>query len=264
MNIPGKLILWDEVAAIDFYHTGIKLSKEYSKLYTLHPSDLADILEDLDRNTQFAIFTSLDEEKAADVLEELETEAQLNVLGSLSIEKAADVLEKMPADEVADILDEMQVERAEELLNEMESEASEEVRELMEYDDNTVGSVMTTEYISFNEDQTVDETILELRRLKPEPDSIYYLYVLDNRERLIATVSLRDIVISEPGTRLKEIMNQNVIAIHDDEENNTLAEIISKYSLLAIPVIDESLVMVGVVVIDDVVHRLIKAGRRRS
>lgn len=264
LNIPGNLILWDEVAAIDFSHAGIKLSKEYSKLSTLHPSDLADILEDLDRNTQFSIFTSLDEEKAADVLEELETEAQLNVLGSLSIEKAADVLEKMPADEVADILDEMQEERAEELLNEMESEASEEVRELMEYADNTVGSIMTTDYISFNENQTVDEIIAELRRLKPESDSIYYLYVLDNRERLIATVSLRDIVISESGTRLKEIMNQNVISINDNEDINTLAEIISKYSLLAVPVIDENMIMAGVVVIDDVVHRLLKANRRRS
>ncbi|RNC29165.1 MAG: Magnesium transporter MgtE [Candidatus Dichloromethanomonas elyunquensis] len=145
LRIPSQLILWDEVASIDYSHAGIKLSKEYTKLLRLHPSDLADIIEDYDRNTQVAIFNSLDEERAADVLEELETDVQLNLLGSLTVEKAADVLEKMPADEVADILEEMEEEDAEKLLNQMEKETSVEVRELMEYPDNTVGSLMTTD-----------------------------------------------------------------------------------------------------------------------
>lgn len=263
LNLPGKLILWDEVASVDFSHAGIKLSKEYSKLMTLHPSDLADIIEDLDRNAQIAFFSSLDEEKAADVLEELETDAQIDILESMSTEKAANVLEKMPTDEVADLLDEMQEDRAEELLNEMESVTSDEIRELMEYPDNTVGSIMTTDYISFNEYLTVGETLDELRRLKPESDSIYYLYVLDNNERLIATVSLRDIVISEPDVKLMEIMNTQVIYICDYDKINSLAEIISKYSLLAVPVVDEESKMLGMVVIDDVVSTLLKSRRRR-
>lgn len=263
LSLPGKLILWDEVAAVEFSHSGIKLSKEYSKLMTLHPSDLADIMEDLDRNVQLAIFSSLDEEKAADVLEELETDAQINIIESLSTEKAADVLELMPSDEVADLLDEMKDEKAEELLNEMESVTSEEIRELMEYDDNEVGSIMATEYISFNENLTVGETLAELRRLKPESDTIYYLYVLDNSERLVATVSLRDIVISGPDVRLKEIMNTKVIYIRDTDNINLLTDIISKYSLLAVPVVDEGSVMLGMVVIDDVVSTLLKSRRRR-
>jgi magnesium transporter len=263
LSLPGKLILWDEVAAVEFQHTGIKLSKEYSKLMTLHPSDLADIMEDLDRNVQFAIFASLDEEKAADVLEELETDAQISIIENLSTEKAADVLELMPTDEVADLLDEMQDEKAEELLNEMESVTSDEIRELMEYPDNEVGSIMATEYISFNENLTVGDTLAELRRLKPESDTIYYLYVLDNSERLVATVSLRDIVISDPEVRLKQIMNTKVIYIRDTDNINLLADIIAKYSLLAIPVVNEESVMLGMVVIDDVVSTLLKSRRRR-
>ncbi|MDP4180348.1 MAG: CBS domain-containing protein [Bacillota bacterium] len=263
LSIPSKLILWDEVATVDFSHSGIRLTKEQTKLSTLHPSDLADIIEDLDKNTQLAIIKSLDEEQAADVIEELEPDVRRSVIGSLSVEKAADVLEKMPADEVADILDEMDEDKAEELLNEMESEASEEVRELMEYPDDTVGSLMSTEYISFNENQTIDETIKELRKLKPESDSIYYLYVLDDSDRLIATVSLRDVIISEPETKLNQIMNRKVISINDNDEIDSLAEIISKYSLLAIPVVDDNSVMLGMVVIDDVVTRLLKARRRK-
>jgi magnesium transporter len=264
LSVPSKLILWDEVETIGFGHAGIRLSKQHSKLSTLHPSDLADIIEDLDRKTQAAIFASMDDERAADVLEELETEAQINVLESMSVDKAADVLEKMPADEVADILDEMEEEKAEELLSVMENEASEEVRELMEYPDNTVGSLMTTEYISFHEDMTVEETISELRRLKPESESIYYLYVLDNKETLVATVSLRDIVVSEPQTRLYNIMKRKVISVLDYDKIDSLADIISKYSLLAIPVVDEEMKMQGVVVIDDVVYELLKRKRRRA
>ncbi len=263
LSIPGNLILWDEVAAVEFSHAGIKLAKEHSKLSTLHPSDLADIIEDLDRNAQVAIFSSLDEERAADVLEELETDAQISIIESISKEKAADVLELMPADEAADLLDEMQEEKAEELLMEMESVASDEIRELMEYPDNEVGSIMTTDYISFNENLTVGQTLDELRKLKPESDSIYYLYVLDDADRLIATVSLRDIVISEPSVMLKEIMNTKVIFIYDHDKINSLAEIITKYSLLAIPVVDEHAVMLGMVIIDDVVDTLLKSRRRR-
>lgn len=262
-SVPGKLILWDEVETIDFTNKGIKLSKAYSKLSTLHPSDLADIIEDMDSKTQAEIFASLDEEKAADVLEELETDAKIKLLESLSVEKAADVLEKMPADEVADLLDEIDEDKAEELLDEMENEASEEVRELMEYPDNSVGSLMATDYISFREIMTVNDTILELRRLKPEPDTIYYLYVVDNREKLIGTVSLRDIIVSDPDTTLSSIMNKNVIHVLDSDKVDSLAEIISKYSLLAIPVVDEEMKMMGVVVIDDVVYDLMKRKKRK-
>jgi magnesium transporter len=262
-SIPSDLILWDDVETISPTTMGIKLAMAQSKLLTLHPSDLADIIEDLDRKTQAAFFASLDEEKAADVLEELETEAQKNILESLPVEKAADVLEKMPADEAADILDELEVEKAEQLLSEMEQESQEEVRELMEYPDNTVGSVMNTDHISFAPTMTIDETLRELRRLKPENDSIYYLYVTDEQERIIATVSLRDIVVSEPEVRLDKIMNTEVIHVHDYEKIDTIADIIAKYNLLALPVVDKDMKMVGMVIIDDVVHILLKSRRRR-
>ncbi len=261
-SLPSKLILWDDVAAIGPSMEGIKLAKEHSKLDTLHPSDLADILEDLDHKTQLAVFSALDEEKAADVLEEMETEAQINVLEGLSVEKAADVLEKMPADEVADILDDLEKEKAEELLSEMEDEAREEVRELMEYPDNSVGSLMSTDFFSFNENMTVEQTLAELRKLKPPSDTIYYLYVLDNQERLVATVSLRDLIVSEPEVMLNQIMNRKVIKVVDTERIDSLAEIISKYNLIAIPVINAEQIMVGMVIIDDVVFTLLKTRKR--
>ncbi|MDQ1266036.1 MAG: magnesium transporter [Bacteroidota bacterium] len=264
ISLPSNLILWDDVSTIGYDYQGLKLSMTQSKLSTLHPSDLADIIEDLDQKTQVALFSSFDDERAADVLEELELDAQKRLIESLSVERAADVLERMPADEAADILDELEDEKVEELLEEMEDEASDEVRELMEYPDNTVGSLMNTDHISFLEDMTADEAIKELRRLKPEADTIYYLYVLDKYERLAGTVSLRDIIVSEPETELKDIMNQNVIKVYDLDKIDSLAEIISKYNLLALPVVDEEEKLVGMVIIDDVVFTLLKQRRRRA
>ncbi|NTV89969.1 MAG: magnesium transporter [Clostridiales bacterium] len=262
LSVPGEIVLWDEVETIDFSQAGIKLSQSYSKLSTLHPSDIADILEDLDKKTQVAIFESLDEEQAADVLEELETDAQLQVIEGLSREKAADVLEKMPSDEVADILDELEEDMAEELLLEMEGETPDEVRELMEYPDNSTGSLMSTDFIAFHENTTIDDTLQMLRQMKPEAQSVYYLYIIDDMERLVATVSLRDIVISEPKTKLKEIMNTNIIYANAYDKISILADMISKYSLLAIPVVDNDMVLRGIVVIDDLIYNVLKSKRR--
>jgi magnesium transporter len=160
-RISSKLILWKEVETVDFPRMEIKLSTAYSKLSTFHPSDLADILEDLDRHSQMALFNSLDEERAADVLEELEPEAQASLLESMSVEKAADVLELMPADEVADIMDGLKKDTAESLLSEMESESSQEVRSLMKYPENTVGSLMSTDFLAFPAARTVDQVLSE-------------------------------------------------------------------------------------------------------
>jgi len=203
----------------------------------------------------------LDEEQAADVLEELETDAQVHILESLSIEKAADVLDKMPADEVADILDALESERAELLLNEMEKGTSQEVRDLLDYPDNAVGSIMSTDVLSFRKDITVEDVFKELRDQKPESATLYNLFVTDENEALLATFSLRDLAISTPETKISQIMTSSPVYLHDNQKMDEIAEIFSKYNLLAIPVIDENNVLQGMVVIDDVVEDLINKRR---
>lgn len=262
IDISGKFILWDDIEAIDFTNASIKLSKASSKLNTLHPSDLADIIEDLDKASRAYVFSSLDEEKAADVLEELEPHAQIQLVESLSVEKVADVLEKMPADEVADLLDVLEDEKAEKLLNEMERESSEEVRELLEYPDKYVGSLMTTDFMVFREDQTVADTIDELRKQQPEPAHIYSIFVTDKNGRFLSAVSLGELVIAHPGKRLKEIMMKNHISVYDDDKVDSLAELVSKYNLLAVPVINKEQKMEGVVVVEDIVDDLLS--RRKT
>ncbi|MCX6280764.1 MAG: CBS domain-containing protein [Bacteroidetes bacterium] len=257
LSLPDKMILWDDIEAVDFSNSSIKLSKASSKLNTLHPSDLADIIEDLDKASRAYVFSTLDEEKAADVLEELEPEVQAHIVESLPVEMVADVLELMPADEVADLIDELGVKKAEEILNEMEDESSKEVRELLEYPDKVVGSIMTTDYMTFTPELTVEETFRALRKEKPEPSYIYSIFVVDKKDKLISSIPLGELVISDPLLTLGQIMKPDPIMVYDDDDLDTLAEIVSKYNLLAVPVINRSQELEGVVVIEDIVEDLL-------
>jgi magnesium transporter len=263
LPIPSKFILWDDVDTLDTSNLNIRLGKPLSKLKTLHPSDLADIIEELGRHDRANVFNSLDEEQAADVLEEMEPKLQVDLIESLSVAKAADVLEKMPADEAADIIDLLRVDKAELLLNEMDIEVSSEVRELLEYSDRRVGSIMNTEFISFHENETVEQALATIRLTKPEEPLLYNLFVVTHSGKLMATVSLRNLVISDPAVILKDIMRKNPVSVEDNDKLDSLAEIVSKYNLLAVPVVNKNQILEGMVVIDDIVDDLLGARKTR-
>jgi CBS domain-containing protein/flagellar motility protein MotE (MotC chaperone) len=261
-KIPSKFILWDDVEAIDFGTLNIKLNMPFAKLNTLHPSDLADIIEELGKNSKTSVFSSLDEETAADVLEELEAKEQVNIIESLSIEKAADVLEKMPANEAADLMENLEDDMTAQLLEEMESEASEEVRYLLEYQESKVGSLMTTNILTFSPTQTVNEAVSIIKEEQPDMESLYTLFVVDENNHLEGTFTMRDLLLASPDTQLKEFMETNTNQVNDNDRLDSLSEIISKYNLLAVPVTNENEELEGMVVIDDVIDDLL--GKRRT
>lgn len=261
-DIPAEFILWDDIEAVDFSRDNPKQLRSKSKLNTLHPSDLADIIEELDKTTRTYVFASLDEEQAADVLEELETHAQIHIVESLPVEKVADLLEKMPADEVADLLDALAEDKAEKLLEEMEKESSEEVRELLEYSDKFVGSLMNTDYYTFQEDITVAETLDTIRKEKPEPANIYAIFVIDKHNRFLSSISLGELVVADPGKQLRSIMNKHAVSVFDNDKVDSLAELVARYNLLAVPVINKNREMEGIVVVEDIVEDLIS--RRKT
>ena len=257
LSLPSEFILWDDIATVDLGHMGIRLSKTHNKLTRLHPSDLADIIEQLGNKSKTNVFVALDEEHAADVLEEMEQDEQVDIIEALPVEKAADVLEKMPADEAADIIEELEVDRAEKLLKEMEPAVSGEVRELLEYPSNRVGSLMTTDFLAFPAHYTVNEVLSVLRARKPEFHMMYSFLVTDKEGKFLSTVSLRDIVIAEPHQQLKDIMDKTPLYVYDDDKLDSLAEIIDKYSLLALPVINRENKPEGIVIVEDIVEDLL-------
>ena len=260
-TVPSKFISWDDMEAIDYSNLSIKLTSTYSKLNTLHPSDLADIIEDLDNRSRQSVFLALDEEMAADVLEEMEPKAQIKIIEGMSVEKMADVLEKMPANEAADILDSLEEEKAELLLNEMEAESSSEVRELLEYENYEVGSIMTTEILAYEENTTVEAVFDDLRLNKPEVESMFGFFVINKNNELIATFSFRDLAVSAPGTQISAFMNDDPIFLYDEQKIDDVAELVSKYNLLAIPVVNKENQLEGMVVIHDVIEDLVNKRR---
>lgn len=261
--IPDFFISWGHVEPISDAPHQVKLAIPYERLSKLHPADLADILEALNRPERAAVLSALDVETAAETLQEMEPEAQADALEEMGGERASDILESMPADEAADILGELPEHRAQELLEQMEDEEAEDVRELLEYEEDTAGRLMTTEVLSFRETQTAAETIEALRALKPDPDSAYYLYVVDGEDHLLGVVSLRDLVVAEPEQPLWAFMDPHVIFVGEDADKNEVAEVMTKYDLVAVPVVDAEQKLEGLALIHDVVDDVYLAGRKR-
>ena len=140
---------------------------------------------------------------------------------------------------------------------------SSEVRELLEYPSHSVGSIMSTDFIVFKEETTVNEVLHFLREHKPEANTIYALFVVDKSDKFLSSVSLRDIVISNPHKHLKEIMKKNPVTVYDDDNIDELGELVSKYNLLAVPVINKKKQLEGMVVIDDIVEDLLNKGKTK-
>jgi magnesium transporter len=257
IRLPSKLILWNDVEALVTSSDNVVLSKTYDKLATMHPSDLADIIEDFDTQTGMMIFSNLDNARSADVLEEMEEDAQIKVIENLSTEKAADILEEMPSDEAADILDGLEESKAEELLLEMEKETSDEIRDLMQYEDNTIGSIMNAEFVSFPSDHTVESVIKSLREQKPEEGLINYIYVTNVKGKLAGKVTLRDLIFAEGKETLKSLMHKDVVFMYDTDEIEQLIEVASKYNLLSIPIVNHEMQLEGNVIIHDILDEIL-------
>jgi magnesium transporter len=262
-KLPDSLISWRFVEPIGVTRDRIMLSVEYDKLSLLHPADIADIMEDLSVQEGSEILEKLDDEIAADAISQIdESELQVSLIESLNFEKAADILEEMAPDEVADILGDIDTGHAEKILSDMNEEGAKEIRELMSHDENTAGGLMTTEYISFPEYFTAEQALSEFRLIAPDTEMTVYLYIEDREGRLSGVLSLERLVVAKPSQILSDIMTSKVVSVIIDETQEDVAKIMSKYDLLAIPVVDMDCRMEGIITLDDVLEILMEEKER--
>ncbi|HZU69182.1 MAG TPA: magnesium transporter [Ktedonobacteraceae bacterium] len=231
----------------------VQLSVSHTKLSDLHPADIADILEQLDVEDAEAMLERLDTETAADALNEVETPLQSELLSELEPERASELLERLAPDDAADILADISTEEAEQILNLMPAEESRQIRELLRYGAQTAGGIMTTEVLSLSQELTVEEALAYLRQHSEHLEMIYYLYIVDDEQHLVGVVSLRELVVAEPGTRLKELMDPDIIKVTTTTDQEEVARVIAKYDLLGVPVVDTDNRLVGLVTVDDVI-----------
>lgn len=256
-NLADNLVTWNYIEPISIDYDKIQLNVSHKKLNSLHPADIADILDDLSIAERKHILDNLDDETVAEALGEADVDTQVEIFENIDSERASHILEEMAPDEAADILSKLTEEKSSELLNLMEPEDADDVRGLMEYDEDTAGALMTTEFICFTETITADQTIHRLRELAPDAEIIYYLFVVNESEQLVGVVSLRELIIAKPETPLAEIMSTRVIKIRDIEDTDKVKNIIAKYNLLALPVVNENDVMLGIITVDDVLDLLL-------
>ena len=260
----GSSIPWDQIDPTAIGPAGVPLKVARNELTEMHPADLADIVEQLDIEAGDYVLSTLDTEFAADTLQEIDDpERQASALESIEPERAADILEAMPPDEAADVLGDISAARAADLLSRMDKEDAEDVRELLAYPEDSTGGIMTTEYIAIRADFTGQQAIDYLRQLSPDAETIYYLYVTDEEERLLGVMSLRDLIIARPDQQVREFMTTPVIRVMASDSLEEVAAVLAKYNLLAVPVTDASDHMLGIVTVDDAIESVIPGAWKR-
>jgi len=224
------------VAGISGMIPQVQLNVSHSKLAELHPADIADILEQLDAEEAGVVLQRLTPEVAADTLNEVEYPLQSEILSELDPARASGLLEMLPPDDAADILADMPQHEAERLLSLMPPSESQPIRDLLRYGAQTAGGIMTTEVLALAQELTVEDALAYLRQHSEHLEMIYYLYIVDAERHLIGIVSLRALVVAEPGTHLQALMDGDVIKVRADMDQEEVARIIAKYDLLGVPV----------------------------
>jgi sporulation protein YlmC with PRC-barrel domain len=234
----------------------VKLRIAHERLADMHPSELADILEDLAPAEREAVFTSLDEEVAADALEEVEPKLQKALLEKLDEEKIADIVEEMDPGAAADLLAELPEDQSDAILEEMEPEERQEVEELLEFDEKSAAGCMTTDFVYLGRDATVAQAVQALRTFDGDPETVIEIYILDEKRVLHGAIPLARVVMAQPETRLSVLTEPRVLSCPADMNQNELAEFFDKYNLHALPVVDVQGRMVGVVHAEQVISFL--------
>lgn len=254
---PGNLIPWSYVQPLEEGLSQLTLTLSRQGLAQMHPVDIADIIAQVSSKERAVLLDSLDKETAGEAIHELEADMRVSIVEQMDIEEAADVLEKMQPDEAADILGDMSSEKAKAILNRMEKEEAADVEELLEHDEDTAGGLMTTEYLAFPPEQTADQAIEEIRRQSPKTELIYYIYVVDAEEHLLGVLSLRDLIMSTATTQLQELMRPKPKKIVAEANHKDVAELVSKYNLIAVPVVDKANHLLGIITVDDILNILL-------
>ena len=252
----ASIISWDVIELIS-KNESMRLKVPSDKLKDLHPADIAEIVSDMNRMQSGEFLNQLDVKVLADTLEEVEPDFQASLVEGMADERVADVLEEMAPDEAADLLAELPKGRSADILDLMEDEDANEVRKLLTYNESTAGGIMTTEFVSVKENLTAEETIKFLRDTADEAEQIFYVYVTDDDSHLIGVFSLSDLVLAKPKSRLSEIMHRRVASVRLDNSQDIVAQMISKYNLLAIPVVDDERTLHGIVTADDALDKII-------
>ncbi len=222
-------------------------------LNKMNDYDIAEIFEDLPTTEQLKIFRLLQKDIAADVFSYMETDTQSKLITLLSEKEAVDIINDMASDDAADLMDEIPANVVSRLLNKVDPEARRDINGLLNYPDDSAGSIMTTEYMDLKEENTIEDAIKKIKREYDDKETIDICFVTDKSRKLIGTVKLKDLVLNDEDKLIKEIMDDDIMSVNTLMDQEKVAQIIQDYDLTSIPVVDSENKLVGIITIDDVI-----------
>jgi len=232
----------------------VKIQEIKEIIDNLYPTEFTEVTDYLPVEQTIKIFKLIkDDERIAELLSELSSELQASIMEALGKEKASDILEEMDTDDAADFLGDIAPHESRKLLDLMPKEEAEGIKELLKYEENTAGSIMNNEFVSLPEDLTAEEAINKIRELSPEAELIYYIYIVDIREKLIGVISLRDLIMANPKAKISEFMEEDVVSVLDTEDQESVAKKMADYDFLALPVTEKRGILLGIITVDDII-----------
>jgi len=256
IKMKENFIAWDNVELL-IHDQFMRLKVPKESMADLHPADIAEILSDLNKLETSQFLDALDVEQVADALEQVETDFQVSLIESMDDERAADVLDEMDPDEAADLLQELPEERSQLLVSLMQKSEADDVKLLLEFDDDTAGGIMTTEFATVPENVTAAQAINILREKASDFETLHYIYVTDELNHLLGVFSLKELLFASPKEKVAQLMEPKVRHIRPDLDQDEVAKIITKYDLLAVPVVNQQDVIIGIVTADDALDKII-------
>jgi CBS domain-containing protein len=254
-HLPEKLVSWKYVQPlVSDPKTNLKLTVALRRLHELHPSDLADIFEELDQANRSSLFKTLDLQTAAETLQEVDSKIQLSLLETSPEERATDILEEMEPDEAKEFLAELPEEKMKKLMRTMEKPYRENVEELLKYGEGTAGSIMTKDFIALRQDIIITEAIEEFKKVFHPLETVAYLYVTDDEGHLVGVITVRQLLICDKQESLQKLMNPHLVKVETEDDIEHVADLFNKYKLLAIPVVDQENIIQGIITLQDILE----------
>ena len=255
-DLKDQFVPWKHVQPLAAGTSRVRLDLARRAMAEVHPSDLAEILEDLDRRERAVLFRDLPLEFAADALEESEPELQRELLRMVEPAKAADIVEEMQPDAAADLLSELPPDESKEILAAMEAPEAREVQQLLTYDENSAGGMMNTEYLRLAPAMTAQQALQTVREQAREVAQVHDCFVVQRDLRLLGVLSLRDLLIATPEAPVDAIMHEHPAPLEPEDSASKVAELASKYNLFSLPVVSQGK-LVGIVTVDDVLEKVL-------
>jgi len=219
----------------------------------MRPADVADLIEHLDPSERLNIFELLEPVGAGEVLVEIEAPVQERILSDLDNQIISEIVHELDSDDAADLVGDLPAARAKEIIETLEDDVSEELEKLLPYPEDTAGGIMALEFVAVKADSTIQESVETIRENREEVENVYYIFVVDDFDKLVGVVSLKDLVLEPPERKISEIMNPEVISVDIDTDQEEVAKLVQRYDLVSMPVVDKEYRLVGRITHDDII-----------